>query len=392
MLINASNLCAATVTCDSTSYADVNAKVSAASNGDTVLVPACVSTWNSMLTIPVGITLKGAGTNDTIILNGANLVMINVDLIASKSGPVRITGFSFHGGQTQYGVSIVDPSTFRVDHNLFTNWYIAINLDYATGVDGVSDHNYILNCQRISRMNRNGQPEWDRFTEPYMGLGTTNTYVMEDNYIKPTSDGMVVSSQYGAHWVFRFNNVTNTLCTDMFDGHGSEGPEAAARGNIFHEVYMNKLSTDYASTGGRIGRFRGGIVMFWSNTIWTAVANNATVSIDEEEAWNTSQAAAYGGVNTSYPRHDQITNSFWWANIANGAAATLIPVVQSDLEASAPGFFQENRDYWLRAPTIGDTIANYTPLTYPHPLVTAQDGIPRSATAISANVGTITRP
>jgi hypothetical protein len=79
-------------------------------------------------------------------------------------------------------------------------------------------------------------------------------------------------------------------------------------------------------------------------------------------------ATACGGVNTTWPRHDQITNSYFWNNQFNGAGYSY-PTAYDRVPA---GYFQEGRDYWLRPPQTGDALQSYRPLVYPHPLVAAE--------------------
>ena len=59
---------AATVTAASCNASDVQTAVNSASNGDTVMIPACSQTnWSSTVTITKGITLQGAGQGQTIL-------------------------------------------------------------------------------------------------------------------------------------------------------------------------------------------------------------------------------------------------------------------------------------------------------------------------------------
>jgi hypothetical protein len=64
---------AATINAASCSRTDVLNAITAAADGDRVLVPAGTCTWTSRITVSgKGITLAGAGINRTTIVNGTN--------------------------------------------------------------------------------------------------------------------------------------------------------------------------------------------------------------------------------------------------------------------------------------------------------------------------------
>src|SRR5689334_944267 len=51
----------------------VASALTSASSGDTVIIPAGSATWSSGITITKGVTINGAGTNSTQILNSQAL-------------------------------------------------------------------------------------------------------------------------------------------------------------------------------------------------------------------------------------------------------------------------------------------------------------------------------
>src|ERR1700720_710080 len=59
----------AVINARSASLADVNSAVASASDGDTVAVPAGSASWTSTLSVTKGITLQGAGSDTTVILD-----------------------------------------------------------------------------------------------------------------------------------------------------------------------------------------------------------------------------------------------------------------------------------------------------------------------------------
>ncbi len=60
---------AAVITAKSVSFPDVAAAVGAATDGDTVTIPAGTESWTSTLVITKGVTLQGAGEDKTVILD-----------------------------------------------------------------------------------------------------------------------------------------------------------------------------------------------------------------------------------------------------------------------------------------------------------------------------------
>ena len=157
------------------------------------------------------------------------------------------------------------------------------------------------------------------------------------------------------------------------------------RGQPLIEVYANNFTAhnSYGSMG-----IRGGSMLFFSNTI-VELTTTPYLRLTEEEGW---QSAFYSPLRTNWPPHDGHTNTFIWANTINGSALTTVDrPYPSDTNLIAP-----NRDYWFQAPNSTNGIPagameNYVPLIYPHPLVTAQDGVV-SFRATTARVGTLRNP
>ena len=94
------------------SYNDVNAAVTAASSGDTVVVPTGIATWSSELMITKGIILKGAGIGNTVITGnitdntnqGGGIIIYKP--ASGVNGPFRVTGFTLNASGTSNGILI----------------------------------------------------------------------------------------------------------------------------------------------------------------------------------------------------------------------------------------------------------------------------------------------
>jgi hypothetical protein len=122
---------AATINAASCSYADVAAAVSAASNGDTVIVPAGQATWDTTLSITRGVTLQGAGIDQTTITRQGNIISIAPNSAAdANSEKFYVTGFTLdnnNASDVQMGwsgainVSGTKSTRIIIHHNKFQN-------------------------------------------------------------------------------------------------------------------------------------------------------------------------------------------------------------------------------------------------------------------------------
>jgi hypothetical protein len=112
------------------------------------------------------------------------------------------------------------------------------------------------------------------------------------------------------------------------------------------------------------------------------ISNNITtvapyeVVFTEEECWyHAAGLLNFPQDYSTWPRQDQITNSWVVNNIRNGA-----PMLPQDVYLWDGGInngfvqvcIQQGRDYWITNSV--PPAANYTPLVYPHPLVSADSG------------------
>lgn len=422
----------ATITASSPAYADVSNAVASAASGDTVRIPAGGATWTNYLLVRTPISLIGAGTNATHITNdippfspygsGAFLIV----LAPTNDAPIRVSNLRICGNWTnggggilvdQYRSTFPGPkptqlSTYRVDKVAFD--YCYPRAFQANGrAFGVVDHCLFLDCYVGHSANGDNSDSWALFTPPLWAMGTTNTKVVESSVFAYTrnlnTSPVPCDAGDGVDYVFRFNTITNTQTSHYIDGLDAHGNNKMLsyedkRGTIFVEIYGNTINND---RGLKFAKLRGGTVMVYSNT-FNAAANYAyNVQLDEEETWATYvyDEPARLLVRTNPPAQDAITNSFIWANTLNGSPLTTEPVLyDADPDYNPITFgttnnpialvLSENVDYWRRSPWGGaaytnrgggvNAMASYTPLAYPHPRVTAEDG--RSVTVTTLNV------
>lgn len=371
----------------SPSYSDVSNAVWSANSGDTVLVPPGTNAWTATLIITNAVTLKGSGTNSTcIILTNAVIDILNLN----RSG-CRVTGISFVGttnntlvqvsGGTS-GLSADAITSFRIDHCRFS---FGVRSCYVRGwAYGVIDHCTFINCDIAIGITGDSSHSWDRPME----LGTTNSCYVEDNAFifdenHLSAPDQPLYHQDGGRSVTRFNvfdaSALQSHDWGWYDSHGNWGgtnpyaPEALTyRGQPILEVYGNSVTLwdTFALTG-----WRGGSSLIYSNTITQLSGGNSRrIEFTEEEAWSTS---FWDILRTNWPAHDQITNSFVWANTYNG-----VPIAVNTNNAADAPFIQQNRDYWMEAPNATNgapagVYASYASLVYPHPLITLQDTLIR---------------
>jgi hypothetical protein len=90
-LLLASHTRAATINATSASLAHVQEAVESSVNGDTVTIPIGTVTWNSTLEVTNCITLVGAGTNETIINNGAGHL---INWVPGGNTVMRLSGMN----------------------------------------------------------------------------------------------------------------------------------------------------------------------------------------------------------------------------------------------------------------------------------------------------------
>lgn len=426
-------------TASTPSWVDVSNAVALASTGDMVSVPAGTATWTNELLLTKAIHIIGAGTNSTVISNaiprtgtysdGWRPFLINVKI--PTNGDVRISGFRFLCGTNQgiiWNQNEVagDPPLYshRIDNCIFDRaysyavWYYGI-------VDGVIDHCQFLDVRLGVGRNGSDSVDWDRFTLPLVGLGTTNTLVIEScQYVWTTNapSSQPVDCGRGGHYVFRYNTLdySNASTLESHDGldlHGNNHLESVDgwRGSVFLEFYKNIFN--WAGRGFRAVKLRGATSMVYSNEFNNGNSSSDDIQLDEEEMW-ADYVYSYplnNAVRTNPPAQDQVTNTFIWGNFVNGnisnnlavlygANPNLNPVTSNTTVNPVSLAVVENVDYWQKSPWSTsytnrgggvNVMTNYTALIFPHPRVTADDGgsnAPSSFRTLLLNAGSVRAP
>jgi hypothetical protein len=269
---------AAVINAGSASESDIEAAISKARNGDTVLVPPGVSRWTSTLRLTKGITLRGSGTNSTTIIDeiprtGSYAAFINAILTPKQS--FRLTGFTFqHGETSKFGdngfvrIGGQCPSV-RIDHCFFDQLYQGESIKVFGQLFGVIDHCFFLVRDKTQCIlvwhdgwgggnNAYGDGSWA--DDSY--FGSEKFMFIEDNVFDNSlnkRDNGIIDCYAGGRMVVRHNNFIN--CRP--NTHGTESSHRV-RGFRAAEIYDNTESLNFRTSGGQ---FRGGTGLEFSNTL-----------------------------------------------------------------------------------------------------------------------------
>jgi hypothetical protein len=391
-----------THTAASCSQADVQAAIDAASDGDTVEVPAGTSTWTTTTSLTPAVTLDkkaitliGAGIDKTIIYdatnNGWKECALYVDGVEGK--PFRVSGFTFYLNDPDCTHGILNVvgncKNLRIDHCKF---------DHVTGSGraitvngyGVIDHCTIVCPENTTIQGISPAGENDASWVKPFALGTSNALFIEDcNFDFSYMNDNCIDANSGADYVFRYNTVTNT-----FPGHHGTDSGGGHRAPHSFEIYGNTLTTTIAVY--TCGRYRGGTGVVFNNTFsgpyQSSLIASSYRSCGSYAPWGKCDGTSSYDGNTpgmnGYPCLDQIGYAtliegttyqpqkseplYEWNNTLNGAD---LDIAVDNMCPEVADHIKANRDYYNDIPKPG-----YTPYTYPHPLVTGEDPPPPDTT------------
>ncbi len=373
-LISVKDARADTIKAASCSQDDVQKAIDAASDGDIVEVPAGTSTWTAtssrkpaVLISEKTITLKGAGIDKTIIIDGTGHAWKDLLLWISGAKPSRITGFTFKGfiDKNRGAAAIAvhgDCRSWRIDHCKFDGsprgvWAYA-------GCFGVVDSCVFLDVGQGVVMKGHGDKSWEK---PLM-LGLPDAVYIEDCTFK--AGGAATDAYHGARFVFRHNSLVDTHVAL----HGCDS--GGYRSTFSYEVYDNVIAKEKLKAWQvpRAMHFRGGTGVVFNNSLsgYTAGIDVANYRSSERLRELCGKWGICDGKNpidgneepNGYPARDQIGRSanqvleplYEWNNTLDGKDA--------DIHVSTGAqHIKEGRDF------LSDTARpGYKPYAYPHPL------------------------
>jgi len=263
------------------SFVNVSNAVASAPAGSTVLIPPGTNVWTQTLNLNNGVSIKGSGTNQTVIVDEESRANNGGQIFILAGNPNYLTELSnlqLCGGVTNtspnyYGsvvCSVIANTPWRVDHVFFNGLYAKNIATYGNAVS-VIDHNIFL--MRAIAIEDNGYVDGDQFGDqsyalpPTYGLGSSNCLYIEDNFftnITGVAAG-VSDGENGARVVFRHNTVWN----DFFANHGME-TGGRSRSERSFEIYDNTFNYSPSTPNYpyfTMANIRGGSGVIFSNTV-----------------------------------------------------------------------------------------------------------------------------
>jgi hypothetical protein len=258
----------------------VRRAIGRAADGDTVAVPAGTCSWTSTLTVTKGITIAGAGIDQTILLDnvprdpGGNGPMLVFEVPRPKRP--RLTGITFRPGKitqaSNNGNVIIGNTTetFRVDHVKFDDTLATAQLT-SYDATGVIDHCEFLsshNSEAIRPWHQRwkGGGEWgdNSWAQP-TNLGTAEAVYIEDNVFTVAGAPLAqIDSQAGGRVVVRRNTFRAGAAVA---NHGTESSQRYRSARSF-EVYENTFECcDLGQTAFAAIFIRGGTGVIFNNTL-----------------------------------------------------------------------------------------------------------------------------
>lgn len=399
------------------SATDVQNACTAAPGGATVIVPAGSFTWANVVSLAKAITLQGAGIDQTIITS--NMGSISQWCLAMNgnfpAGSVQIvSGFTFNTiPSSQNGIVAIGCTGFRL-----TNCKFNCEPSNDTSSDraltiwapsfGVVDHCIFNNPQNRGQAISFKQCAVDLvgclpWFEP-QALGSINASYVESCTFNFTGGGPgdgAFDAYDGSCFVFR-NNIVNG--TNM----GWHGADSGVHAPRLFEIYNNTINNPGPAIYTAI-RSRGGSGVIWGNTItgnwngfiilseyrtdpsYSLAADGPIGNIDGHfsdgthpgaTGWplldQTGRGSFPGAANTaainnwpnssSYDQahYEASTPLYQWNNNYQGNTSPTCAVSNLQNEDLAHLYIVQGKDYFDNVPAPG-----YTPLVYPHPLVTS---------------------
>jgi hypothetical protein len=372
----------------SNSFEDVQSAVDSAESGDIIKIPAGNSNWTTTLVIPDDkrITLLGSGRDVTVISSDTSCPGSLINMGSSGS---RITDMGFSLANNNGDGIRVRGRDWRIDHCRFEN-----NIDqiiegvHARGYSsdegcpaGLIDHCDFINTRVVVTGDAAlmANAIW---AEP-LGLGTNNAVFIEDCNFNYTQFSNAVDANYGGRYVFRYNTVNDSYT----EAHSLQGTHRATRS---WEIYSNTINQVNRNMWAPFF-LRGGTGVVFDNTITGDWSSGPAIVVDNRRSF---EALGEGGLcdgtspwdgneeENGYPARDQIGRStdqwlwtdanpyppqeldpfYQWNNSYNGNDISVYVHNNCDIH------IKENRDFYNNTER-----PDYTPYTYPHPLIDSWD-------------------
>jgi len=241
---------ATTINATSCSQSDVSSAISAASNGDTVMVPAGNCSWDtSSVTVPKAIILQGEGVDST------NITLAGGAVSVEAAATIRAFAFLNTSGVTLS----FSGEGFRFTGNTWTTSDTSHTGQIYISAYGLVDNNTFEKGAGTNEMLfiRGPTDSWQ--TDSSMG-GADNVFIENNTF----TDSGYPDANSNARVVFRYNTITGAI---KFDAHGkcTNTPHRSAR---HYEIYNNEWTV--GTVNQRLMELRGGTGRVFNNTATTA--------------------------------------------------------------------------------------------------------------------------
>jgi hypothetical protein len=325
LLISFHPVKAATINALSGSFVDVSNAIAKATYGDTVQIPAGTWTWTQTGLSFSGITIAGAGTNATFILDNLPNGWGNFEGflygVPVTNSLTRLTGITFADGGNPTpsykgkilmdGRAVGTSAAWRIDHCMFVNLNGGSIYVYGFPVSVIDHCSFVLKEEGIFQYGLSTTPINDIWGDyPWYvpaTYGGTNQLYIENCFFTngfPTGAEGVYDGEAGARSVFRNNTVMN--CAWASHGNDTSGRYRSIRS---YEIYNNTFIDDRGWTTPM--DFRGGTGVVFSNTMvgysqfdsienYRDVQPNSFGAVDGLNPWdNTNGIVYYTGTNSA---------------------------------------------------------------------------------------------
>ena len=420
ILFSAKSSLATTINAASCGQADVQTAVTAATDGDIVLIPEGDCTFSSIVPVDLvtggtrSLTILGSGIAKTVIRGRG------FSFTGAEGKAWRLSSMTLVGGA---GVTVFGQSkTWRIDHIYFDHptgqtsgrviWVEATGSRTAY-TSGVIDNCTFYHPQTIQvhvrRLTGGGNDTWAR----PLGLGGPDAVYIEDcTFEVETVPSSAITDCEGANFVFRHNTVINGYLTQH------DAIIGGLRGCRKWEIYDNLFEVRPGNNAWFGLAFRGGTGVIFNN-VWNGRPGSEPIAVATYRysqtggpPWSTlcSAEVYYGCFGTTvspksctpgggqcdsdcvridgtggWPCRDQLGTdggkeqsnvpALFWNNkyctmySASGCTPTLNSGVNKYIGAST---MVEGRDYCIANDTMpascNGVTTTYVPYTYPHPL------------------------
>jgi PKD repeat protein len=341
----------------SPALADVQAAITQANPGDTVVVPNGSAVWNNQLIIKKGIILKAQSKGGVRITSNYSYSSDNIfdtplyiivydPSYPGNNEPFRVSGFVFDLNNKIAWLMIKNPSIIpidkiRLDNNEVYNYRSLVMHLWGT-IYGVMDNNIVDGgvSWGFIRINGDDVNAWNNLA---FNFGTAESFYFEDNQFTATDDTMFFYGDMGGRYCARYNKIKlSNPYYGMYpfsDMHGNmPNSWSSAMGA---EIYENTI--DVGTKGCDLLDIRGGKALVYNNNVVTS-SSSFYVQIREEYFDSEGPGPAVSPVS-GQPQH--VSDSYFWGNRRNGTVWPGISLQTLDYGGNEGIVPREDVHFWL---------------------------------------------